>query len=170
MKRTVYFNDFERAFKGEVGSDYATNFSFNGKRALFDYLLELEDDTGEEMELDIVALCCEYEEDSISYLILFESELTIDTLCFWRRFRKEEEEDDDEVEVDIAPQPAKLSETETSSGKEKIEPVIAKAPEKKVENKEDEMDIAMRNSAGREYTPPPLSLLANDSGKPGTLG
>ena len=32
--------------------------------------------------------------------VLFESQLTIDTLCFWRRFRKEEEEVEEALELD----------------------------------------------------------------------
>ncbi len=61
MKTTVYFNDFERAFT-DAGRDSA--FSYEGKRALFDYLEEYEEDTGEEIELDVVALCCEFTEYS----------------------------------------------------------------------------------------------------------
>lgn len=38
------------------------NFSFKGKKALFDYLEQYEEGTGQEIELDIVALCCEYTE------------------------------------------------------------------------------------------------------------
>ena len=37
-------------------------FSYDGKKALFEYLESFEDDTGESIELDIVALCCEYTE------------------------------------------------------------------------------------------------------------
>ncbi len=37
-------------------------FSYEGKKALFDYLEEYEENTGEEIELDIVELCCEYSE------------------------------------------------------------------------------------------------------------
>jgi hypothetical protein len=38
------------------------NFSYSGKRALFDYLEAYENDTGEHVELDIIALCCDYKE------------------------------------------------------------------------------------------------------------
>ena len=112
----------------------------------------------------------------ISCLILFEAELTIDTLCFWRRFKKSQNDEPDEieeeeVEVEITKEPAKLSGTETSPGKEKPEPeekVVEKTRIKEKE-KEDEMDIALRNNPGaKEYVPPPLSLLENDRGKPGT--
>ena len=42
--------------------DRNDTFSYNGKQALFDYLEEYEESTGEEIELDIVALCCDYTE------------------------------------------------------------------------------------------------------------
>jgi len=38
------------------------NFSYEGKRALFDYLEQYSEDTGEDIGLDIIALCCEYQE------------------------------------------------------------------------------------------------------------
>jgi len=58
MKRTVNMYDFERAFK-DFDRD---NFSYDGLKALFEYLEEYEDGTGEEVELDVIALCCEYME------------------------------------------------------------------------------------------------------------
>lgn len=43
--------------------NYRDNFSYEGKIALFEYLEELsEDGTNIPIELDIVALCCEYTE------------------------------------------------------------------------------------------------------------
>ena len=50
--------DFERAFK-RFERD---NFSYDGLKALFEYLEEYEEDTGEEVELDVIALCCDYME------------------------------------------------------------------------------------------------------------
>ena len=44
-------------------------FSYGGLEVLFDYLEELSEDTGEPIELDVVALCCEYYESSIEELI-----------------------------------------------------------------------------------------------------
>ena len=37
-------------------------FSRAGLSALYDYLEQLQDDIGEEIELDVIALCCEYSE------------------------------------------------------------------------------------------------------------
>lgn len=38
------------------------NFSVCARRALFAYLDELSDDTGEDIQLDVIALCCEWAE------------------------------------------------------------------------------------------------------------
>jgi len=38
------------------------NFSYDGKKALYKYLVDLEDATGEIMEMDWIAFCCEYSE------------------------------------------------------------------------------------------------------------
>ena len=58
MKQSVSIYDFERAFK----RCERENFSYDGLKALFEYLEEFEDSTGEEVELDVIALCCEYAE------------------------------------------------------------------------------------------------------------
>lgn len=39
-------------------------FSYEGKRALFDYLEGYEESTGDSIELDVIALCCDYTEAS----------------------------------------------------------------------------------------------------------
>ena len=36
------------------------NFGYNGWQALGDYLESLSNDTGEDIEIDIIAICCEY--------------------------------------------------------------------------------------------------------------
>ena len=38
------------------------NFSYNGLKALFDYLEEWEEDSGEPIELDVIGICCEFSE------------------------------------------------------------------------------------------------------------
>ena len=53
------FSDFcDEFFK----SGRKDQFSYNGKKALFEYIESLEEDTGDEMELDIVGLCCDFTE------------------------------------------------------------------------------------------------------------
>jgi hypothetical protein len=65
MIQYVNFTDFVDSFS----ETYKNNFSYEGKRALFDYLENLEEDTGEAIELDTIALCCEYTEyDSLEDL------------------------------------------------------------------------------------------------------
>ena len=59
MKRTVNFSQFCDEFTNHERQE---NFSYEGKKALFNYLEELEQDTGKEIELDVIALCCEYTE------------------------------------------------------------------------------------------------------------
>jgi hypothetical protein len=41
-----------------------TQFSYEGLEVLFDYLEELSDSIGEPYELDVIALCCDYAEDT----------------------------------------------------------------------------------------------------------
>ena len=61
MKKTINFSQFCDAFY-DMGRENA--FSYQGKKALFEYLEELSEDCGTEVELDVVALCCEYSEYS----------------------------------------------------------------------------------------------------------
>ena len=57
MKQTITFTDFVQAFHNHNRFD---NFGYDGLTALFDYLEALEADTGEELELDVIALCCDF--------------------------------------------------------------------------------------------------------------
>jgi hypothetical protein len=66
MKQTVYLNDFRDAF---YKMDRKDNFSYEGLEILFNYIEDFEQDTGEETELDVIALCCEYAESTIDELI-----------------------------------------------------------------------------------------------------
>lgn len=60
MKTTVSIYDFRDAFI-KVRPD---NFSYEALGHLFEYLERMEEDTGEEMELDVIAICCEFSEDT----------------------------------------------------------------------------------------------------------
>lgn len=62
MKTTVSRYDFERAF---VDAERKENFSYEAMGLLFDYFEQYEEDTGEEVELDVIAICCEYSEDTL---------------------------------------------------------------------------------------------------------
>lgn len=58
MKQMIGFSQFCDGFSGS----YKDNFSYQGKRALYDYLERLEEDMGEEIEFDPIGLCCDYSE------------------------------------------------------------------------------------------------------------
>lgn len=60
IKQNINFSQFCDSFS----ETYQNNFTYDGKRALFDYLEKLSDDMGEDIELDTVALCCDYNEYS----------------------------------------------------------------------------------------------------------
>ncbi len=46
------------------------NFSYEGLEALYNYLEQLSEDTGEDIELDVIAICCEYTEyDSLEEVL-----------------------------------------------------------------------------------------------------
>jgi len=55
MKQSIDMYQFERAFKN---MDRGEQFSYEGLQALYLYLEEYEED----VELDVIALCCEYAE------------------------------------------------------------------------------------------------------------
>jgi len=56
MKQTVYLEDFRKAFQ----STRPNQFSNDALIALYDYFKYLEDDIGEELDLDTIAICCNY--------------------------------------------------------------------------------------------------------------
>ena len=59
MKTTVNSSDFVDAFRTHNRGD---QFSYEGLKALFERLEQYEEDTGEEMELDVIAICCDFSE------------------------------------------------------------------------------------------------------------
>lgn len=60
MIDTVNKYDFIDRFRSS--DSYANNFSYEGLSALFDYLEDYEDSTGEPLEFDLVMLCCDFTE------------------------------------------------------------------------------------------------------------
>ena len=65
----MYIRVTEYSFRNTfLTSDYKNNFSYSGLTALYDYFEELEDDIGQTIEFDLIAIAGEY------------SELTIDEL------------------------------------------------------------------------------------------
>ena len=63
MKQTINFYEFAAQFQ----SMRPNSFSREGLIALWEYLEEWEESTGEEMEFDVIALCCDFiEYDSLA--------------------------------------------------------------------------------------------------------
>lgn len=60
MKQTIGFSEFQDAFTNLRPQ----NFSLQELGVLWDYLEQYEQDCGEEIELDVIALCCDFYEDS----------------------------------------------------------------------------------------------------------
>lgn len=57
MKQSITFSQFIDAFHAY---DRYDSFGYDGLRVIFDYLESYEQDTGEEIELDVIAICCDY--------------------------------------------------------------------------------------------------------------
>ena len=64
MKTTVSESEFRDAFRN-IRPD---NFSYAALGELYQWLEQYEDDTGEEIELDVIALCCDFCEYTIDEL------------------------------------------------------------------------------------------------------
>ena len=61
MKQTITKWQFQDAFRDYGRED---QFSHWGLESLYDWFESLEDDCGTEFELDVIAICCEFYEDS----------------------------------------------------------------------------------------------------------
>ena len=61
MKRTINLYQFRNAFRDH---DRLDNFSYEGLEVLFESLESFAEDTGTEIELDVIGLCCEFSEDT----------------------------------------------------------------------------------------------------------
>jgi hypothetical protein len=60
MKTTLDFSDFRDAFRRY---DRESSYTREGLEMLFNYFESYEEDTGQEIELDVIAICCEYDEN-----------------------------------------------------------------------------------------------------------
>ena len=66
MKQTIGNYEFVKAFENMGRQD---NFSQAGLDTLFEMLEEFEEETGEELELDVIAICCQFTEYTIDELL-----------------------------------------------------------------------------------------------------
>jgi len=61
MIQTLRLSDFTNAFRN---SDRKDQFSYEAQTILFDYFEQYEDSTGEQIEFDMIAICCEWAENT----------------------------------------------------------------------------------------------------------
>jgi len=59
MKETVTLSTFRDAFRTMNRNDH---FSYEGLAVLFHDLTQYEEDCGQELELDVIAICCDFQE------------------------------------------------------------------------------------------------------------
>jgi hypothetical protein len=104
MKTTVYFSEFCDYFH-KIRPD---NFSYQGLRVLFDHLEEIDNSCGEESELDVIGICCDFaESDWQSIAADYDSSIELD---------KNQSEDEQKVQVldFLADQRVLIGETDSS--------------------------------------------------------
>jgi len=65
MKKTINLYQFRDAFM-DIRPD---SFSYEGLELLFNWYDEYEDSTGEEMELDVIAICGDWNESTVEEII-----------------------------------------------------------------------------------------------------
>ena len=61
MIKTISIYDFRDAFKA---AGRGAQFSYDGLEVIFDYIESYESDAGEQVELDVISICCEWAEDN----------------------------------------------------------------------------------------------------------
>ncbi len=57
MKQSVNFSAFTSAFHAHNRYD---QFGYDALKVIFEHIEEYEQDSGEEVELDVISICCEY--------------------------------------------------------------------------------------------------------------
>jgi hypothetical protein len=66
MKQTISLSNFRDAFQR---ANRGNQFSYEALELIFDYIEEYEQSTSEEIELDVIGLCCEWSEDTPEEII-----------------------------------------------------------------------------------------------------
>jgi S-DNA-T family DNA segregation ATPase FtsK/SpoIIIE len=110
---------------------------------------------------------------AISLLITFEAGVTFDRLAFWRKkevesrkSRVESQEEDPNVDDMVEKAERKLGDKEEE--KPAVPPSTKKTEKKKQIEEDEDFAITANSRSMKPFTPPPLSLLEKDSGRPET--
>lgn len=72
MKQSINFSAFVDAFHAYKRYD---QFGYDALKVIFDYLEEYEESCGQEIELDVIAICCDY---SVEHYTAIASNYSID--------------------------------------------------------------------------------------------
>ncbi len=62
VTKSMFRDEFSRCGRGE-------QFSYKALGHLYDYFIEYEESSGDDFELDVIALCCEYAEEEIDNVL-----------------------------------------------------------------------------------------------------
>lgn len=65
MKQSVNFNDFIDAFKR---FDRYDGYGYEALKVIYNYLEQYEEETGTEIDLDVVAICCDYNAEHYTHI------------------------------------------------------------------------------------------------------
>lgn len=77
MYKTIGFGDFVDAFRSSGCNE--SQYTYDGLKALYEYLTDMEDSSGSEIELDVIALYTDYTEYTPKELVEnFEDKLDFD--------------------------------------------------------------------------------------------
>jgi len=116
MKQTVNSYDFRQAFKncGRYGGEN-DNFSYEALQLLFDWFAGYEEDTEEEIELDPIAICCDFTEATKSELLSNFDEIELNSL-------NNEDEDNEEIAEYLCTNTSYIGRTEPSEYSKLKEP------------------------------------------------
>jgi S-DNA-T family DNA segregation ATPase FtsK/SpoIIIE len=108
----------------------------------------------------------------ISCLILFETKLTVESILFWRKWKKSDFKKDDgkdirDLKVSKGDEELKKDDEESEEKEEKNKKISVKPVVMRKNEEEEEFKMTPYAVGNTKYTPPPLSLLEGDKGKPG---
>lgn len=77
MKKVIGFCQFTDEFR-DMGRE--NQFSYYGLKALYEYLTELEDQLEDDIDLDVISLCCDFWEDDLDEILKYYDLESIDEL------------------------------------------------------------------------------------------
>ena len=66
MIKTINLHDFRQAFQDHGRGE---QFSYEALGLIFEYYEQYEDDTGEQVNLDVIAICCDLAELSVEEIV-----------------------------------------------------------------------------------------------------